>query len=271
MPELPEVETIVRGLAPLISGRRVNGLTVLDRRVFPGNPEAFRQEFVGRLISGVSRRAKLCLVEVEGGRLIAFHLKMTGRLFVARPSEDPEPHLRVLLALDDGRALHFSDMRRFGSCRGFGPGMIESWDFYRRLGPEPLGLTAVAFRQILIGRKARIKALLLDQTVIAGIGNIYADEALFAARIRPDAPADTVAPERLDVLLACLQDVLCRAIDAGGSTIRDYRTATGVEGSFQWDFKVYGRSGQPCPACGRTLIQTRVAGRTSTYCARCQT
>ena len=270
MPELPEVETIARGLAPLLSGRRVSGLAVLDPRVFPGDPGDFLREFSGRLITGVRRRAKLCLVEVEGGRLIAFHLKMTGRLFVARPGGKPEPHLRVLLELDDGRALHFSDMRRFGSCRGFGPDKIESWDFYRRLGPEPLDMTAAGFRRVLAGRQARIKALLLDQTVIAGIGNIYADEALFAAGIRPETRADALSPEKINVLLACLKDVLRRAIDAGGSTIRDYRTAEGVDGSFQWDFKVYGRSGQPCQACGSTLVQTRVAGRTSTYCPRCQ-
>ena len=186
MPELPEVETIARGLAPLLTGRRIVGLTVLDKRVFPGDPAAFLAQFKGRMITGVTRRAKLCLVEVEGGGRIAFHLKMTGRLFVTRPGDKPQPHLRVLLNLDDGQALHFTDMRRFGSCRGFGPGEIESWEFSRNLGPEPLSMTADQFRRALGGRSGRIKALLLNQGVIAGIGNIYADEALFAAGIRPD-------------------------------------------------------------------------------------
>lgn len=270
MPELPEVETIARGLAPLLTGRRIASLSVLDRRVFPGSPDAFRELFVGRAISGVSRRAKLCLVEVEGGGVIAFHLKMTGRLFVTRPSEHPDPYLRVLIGLDDGRALHFADMRRFGTCRGFARGAIESWEFYRSLGPEPLCLDATGFRQALAGRRGRIKALLLNQEVVAGIGNIYADEALFLAKIRPDARADAISPERQDALLAAVKDVLCRAIEAGGSTIRDYRTAEGIEGAFQWTFNVYGRGGQPCPVCGRKLSTDRVAGRTTTFCARCQ-
>jgi formamidopyrimidine-DNA glycosylase len=270
MPELPEVETIARGLAPLLTGRRIAGLTVLDRRVFAGNIKAFHDVFDGRVITGVHRRAKLCLVEVEGGGLVAFHLKMTGRLFVTRPGERPEPHLRVLIGLDDGRALHFNDMRRFGSCRGFAPGEIDTWDFYRRLGPEPLCMDAPAFRRALSGRSGRIKALLLNQEVIAGIGNIYADEALFLARIRPDARASLVPPEKLDSLFAALTDVLCRAIESGGSTIRDYRTAEGVEGSFQWTFNVYGRAGQPCPVCGKKLSSDKVAGRTSTFCMRCQ-
>jgi len=270
MPELPEVETIARGLAPLLTGRRISGLAVLDRRVFPGNAEAFRRQFVGRRIVGVGRRAKLCLVEVEGGRHIAFHLKMTGRLLVPDPDMAPDRHLRVAIELDAGRALHFVDMRRFGSCLGFGPGEILKWDFYRRLGPEPLGMGAGEFCRALAGHSGRIKALLLDQSVIAGIGNIYADEALFEAGIRPETRADGLSPEKLGALVAALQDVLQRAIAAGGSTIRDYRTAEGVEGSFQWNFKAYGRQGLPCPRCGGKMTAVKVAGRTSTFCPRCQ-
>ena len=270
MPELPEVETIARGLDPLLAGRRITGLQVLDRLVFPGDPDSFRERFVGRAITKVRRRAKLCLVEVEGGGVIAFHLKMTGRLFVARPGQFPAPHLRVLIELEDGRSLHFVDTRRFGSCRGFAPGEIDSWDFYRRLGPEPLVMSAGDFRAAVSRRSGRIKALLLNQEVIAGIGNIYADEALFAAGIRPEARAVDIPPSRLDLLFAAIQDVLRRAIESGGSTIRDYRTAEGVEGSFQWTFQVYGRGGQPCVACGRALQVEKVAGRTSTFCSSCQ-
>ena len=254
----------------MLAGRRMAGLTVLDRRVFPGDPRVFEQLFAGRMITRVFRRAKLCLVEVEGGSLMVFHLKMTGRLFVTQPGSRPEPHLRVLVALDDGRALHFTDMRRFGSCRLFAPGAIDAWDFYKSLGPEPLDMDASAFRAALAGRRGRIKAVLLDQKVIAGIGNIYADEALFLAGIRPDAPADAVPEHKLDALFEAVRSVLLKAIEAGGSTIRDYRSAEGVEGSFQWTFNVYGRAGEPCSACGGKLASTKVAGRTSTFCARCQ-
>jgi len=270
MPELPEVETIARGLSPLLAGRRVTSLDVLDSRVFPGDAAAFRREFAGRLITGVSRRAKLCLVEVEGERHIAFHLKMTGRLLVPDPGMEPPRHLRVRMELDDGRALHFADMRRFGLCLGFGPGELLEWDFFRRLGPEPLDMSGAEFRRAMAGRQGRVKTLLLNQEVIAGIGNIYADEALFKARINPLTRADALTPKNLDRLLGAIQDVLKRAISAGGSTIRDYRTAEGVAGSFQWSFKVYGRAGLPCPVCGGRLAAAKVGGRTSTFCPRCQ-
>lgn len=270
MPELPEVETIARGLAPLLVGQRFTALTVLDRRVFVGDATKFRAQILGRAITGVTRRGKLCLVEIDGGGHVAFHLKMTGRLFVARPDPDPAPHLRVLLTLDSGRALHFHDMRRFGSCRGFAPGGLETWDFYAGLGPEPLELSDAAFDAALGSRAARIKALLLDQHVLAGVGNIYADEALFAAGIRPMALARDISRTKRTALLAALKDILCRAINAGGSTIRDYRTAEGVEGSFQWDFAVYGRGGKACTACKGMLLTDKVAGRTTTYCPQCQ-
>ncbi|GFK92754.1 Formamidopyrimidine-DNA glycosylase [Fundidesulfovibrio magnetotacticus] len=270
MPELPEVETIARGLAPLLAGRRVAGLDVLDRRAFPGDPEAFLKDCTGLAFTGTGRRGKLLLLELENGGCLAFHLRMTGRVFVARPDAQPHRHLRLLVPLDDGRAIHFQDMRRFGSCRAFGPGELEGWGFVRDLGPEPIGLAPEAFRQALAGRAGRIKALLLDQHVLAGVGNIYADEALFRAGIHPETPADRIAPGKLEALLAALQEVLQRAIEAGGSTIRDYRTAHGVEGSFQWSFQAYGRAGQPCPRCARAMESARVAGRTSTFCRACQ-
>uniref|UniRef100_A0A7C3W8C9 Formamidopyrimidine-DNA glycosylase n=1 Tax=Fundidesulfovibrio putealis TaxID=270496 RepID=A0A7C3W8C9_9BACT len=270
MPELPEVETIARGLAPLLAGRRIARLEVLDRRAFPGDQERFALLFAGRRIEGVTRRGKLCILRMEGGGTIGVHLRMTGRLFVDRPRDPAPAHLRLLLHLDDGRALHFSDLRRFGSVNGFAPGELEAWPFYAALGPEPLDLSPDAFRQALAGRGGAVKAVLLDQRVLAGVGNIYADESLFAARIRPCTPARDIPPERLDALLEALTATLLRAIDAGGSTIRDYRTAQGVEGSFQWTFAVYGRAGQPCTACGKPLFSARVAGRSTVFCTHCQ-
>ncbi|MFP5238974.1 MAG: bifunctional DNA-formamidopyrimidine glycosylase/DNA-(apurinic or apyrimidinic site) lyase [Acidobacteriota bacterium] len=270
MPELPEVETIARGLAPLLRGAVLEGLTVLDRRAFPGDRAAFLRELAGRRIEAVSRRGKLCILEMEGGGAVAFHLRMTGRLYVPEPGAPHERHLRLILHLADGRGLHFSDTRRFGSCHGFGPGGIGKWDFYASLGPEPLALSDEGFDAALGASKSNIKALLLNQHVVAGIGNIYADEALFLAGIRPQARADSLDATRRKALLAALKDVLSRAIAAGGSTIRDYRTAHGVEGAFQWDFKVYGRAGQPCAVCGTKLEGGRVAGRATVFCPACQ-
>lgn len=270
MPELPEVETIARGLAPLLRGLRFTDLAALDPRVFPDRAEDFRRTVLHKSITGVSRRGKLCLVELEDACLVAFHLKMTGRLFVAKPQAEPAPHLRVLLPMNDGRALHFVDMRRFGLCRGFAPGAISGWDFYARLGPEPFDLSPKEFAARIGSRRTAVKAALLDQAMVAGVGNIYADESLFEAGVAPGARACDIAPARLERLHGALVDVLCRAIEAGGSTIRDYRTAEGVEGSFQWTFKVYGRAGEPCALCQTPLRIEKIAGRTSTFCPACQ-
>ncbi|HWR03280.1 MAG TPA: zinc finger domain-containing protein, partial [Humidesulfovibrio sp.] len=181
---------------------------------------------------------------------------------------------RAVLHLSGGLRLAFADLRRFGSMHAFpswsGPGGIESWPFYASLGPEPLEMAAAEFRQRLGQGRARIKALLLDQSVVAGIGNIYADEALFRAGIRPDAPAATVSAARRNALFEAVQAVLTLAIAENGSSIRDYRDAHGDAGAFQNHFRAYGRGGQACLACGETMRARRVAGRTSTFCPRCQ-
>ena len=280
MPELPEVETIARALTPGLLGRRALTADVPDPAVLaaPRTRAAFAAALAGRPIAAVSRRAKLLLVSLgsrpdvanDGEAILAFHLKMTGRFHIA-PSADPAPaHARLLLRLDDGNTLVFSDMRRFGSARLLSPEALAAWNFYASLGPEPWDMTPEAFDAALARRTTRIKAALLDQTLIAGIGNIYADESLFAARVRPDAPANSLTPARRRELLAAVQEVIARAIAAGGSTIRDYRTPDGVEGGFQHQFSVYGKAGEACPACGATLTAIKVAGRTSTFCPHCQ-
>ncbi|EGY24917.1 formamidopyrimidine-DNA glycosylase [Desulfovibrio sp. A2] len=202
--------------------------------------------------------------------LLGVHLKMTGRLFVYGPEVAPNAHTRVVFGLDDGNRLFFDDARKFGYVRALSDADLATWDFWRSLGPEPLEIDAPDFAELFRGRRGRIKALLLDQTVIAGIGNIYADESLFRASIRPDAQAGDLSPARLRVLHGHLVDVLRESIAECGSSIRDYRDAHGDAGAFQNRFRVYGRSGQPCVACGRTLTTGKVAGRTTVYCERCQ-
>ncbi|KUG29658.1 formamidopyrimidine-dna glycosylase [hydrocarbon metagenome] len=276
MPELPEVETIARGLAPGLVGRTVADARFLCPTVLAGGPcgDTFRTAVHGRRIRDVRRRAKLLIIDLAPapGRTdaasLAVHLKMTGRLWIAGAAEEPPRHTRFQLFLDDGQALFFQDQRRFGNCRLLSD--LDSWPFYASLGPEPLETDAQTLADRLGNKTARIKALLLDQTVVAGVGNIYADESLFLAGIRPDARACDLSPAKRRKLFAALQQVLTRAIAAGGSTIRDYRTPEGLEGGFQNNFAVYGRGGEPCPACGTALSVTRVAGRTSTYCPRCQ-
>ncbi len=280
MPELPEVETIARALAPGLLGRVVTGVDVPDPKVLAGPraKAAFTKALAGRAITEVSRRAKLLLVRLgprpgspdEAPAVIAFHLKMTGRFHIAPLSASAPERARLLLRLDDGNALVFSDLRRFGTARVLSPEALAAWDFYASLGPEPWDMTPEAFRAALANRSTRVKAALLDQTLIAGIGNIYADESLFAAGIHPETRCRDIAPEKCLALLAAVQSVISRAISAGGSTIRDYRTPDGVEGGFQNEFSVYGKAGEPCPVCGRGLVSVKVAGRTSTFCPRCQ-
>ncbi|MBG3877666.1 formamidopyrimidine-DNA glycosylase [Desulfovibrio oxamicus] len=202
--------------------------------------------------------------------LLGVHLKMTGRLFVYGPEVAPNTHTRVIFGLDDGNRLFFDDARKFGYVRALSEADLATWDFWRSLGPEPLEIAAPDFAALFRGRRGRIKALLLDQTVIAGIGNIYADESLFRASIRPDAQAGELSPDRLRVLHGHLVDVLRESIAECGSSIRDYRDAHGDAGAFQNRFRVYGRSGQPCVACGRTLTTGKVGGRTTVFCERCQ-
>jgi len=287
MPELPEVETIARTLAPEVESRLILAVDVLDESAVEPGVEAFCALVLGRRIARVGRRGKLLLLHLQAGGgkdggMIAVHLRMTGRVLALQPGQEAplsSNRPRVLLTLSDrGEGplrLAFSDVRRFGRMHAFAPGQLDRWPFYRDLGPEPLEITAQEFRACLApaGKKsrARIKALLLDQTVIAGIGNIYADEALFRAGIRPQAEAGALSARRLNRLFAAIQAVLAQAIAENGSSIRDYRDAHGDAGAFQNHFRAYGRAGQPCLACGARMRSLRVAGRTSTYCPRCQT
>ncbi|ACU91417.1 bifunctional DNA-formamidopyrimidine glycosylase/DNA-(apurinic or apyrimidinic site) lyase [Desulfomicrobium baculatum] len=267
MPELPEVETIARGLHTLVQGRRIREVLHFTPSVLrAGNPGSLP----GRTITYVSRRAKLLLVHLDQGECLAFHLKMTGRVWVASPGQDLPKHTHLVCELEGRDRLIFEDTRRFGFFGIYGPQDIEAWSFYQNLGPEPLQSTAEDLALRLGARRAGVKSLLLNQTVLAGIGNIYADESLFAARIHPASLAANIPLAKRVQLCSELQRILLEAIAAGGSTISDYRNAYGKSGIFQDSFEVYGKKGQPCPACGRALKAEQIAGRTSTHCPRCQ-
>lgn len=294
MPELPEVETVARTLAPQIQGRRIRKTTALLSKVLQGTAEHLPL-IEGSVIDRVHRRAKLLLLSLTlpsacaaSGRaagesrmdslILAFHLKMTGGLFVHPAGTPPLKHTRLIFDLEnaDGPAerLFFDDIRTFGFCRVMRAGELAAWPFWASLGPEPLegppetlaGHFAAAFKK----RRGAVKAALLDQSIVAGIGNIYADESLFKAGIRPDARTDALAEARLLGLAAALQDILRLAIRECGSSIRDYRDANGNAGAFQNSFAVYGRKGEPCKTCGRPLEGGRVAGRGTVFCGRCQ-
>ncbi len=267
MPELPEVETIARGLHALVQNRGVESVSVLNAGMLrAGDPN----RLPGRTITHVSRRAKLLLVHLDQGDCLVFHLKMTGRVWVASPGQGLPKHTHLVCGLGGGDRLVFEDTRRFGFFGIYAPEDLAAWSFYASLGPEPLQSTPEELAKRLGTRRAGVKSLLLNQTVLAGIGNIYADESLFAARIHPASLAANIPLAKRVQLCSELRRILLEAIAAGGSTISDYRNAYGKSGIFQDNFQVYGKKGEPCPACGRTLEAERVAGRTSTHCPRCQ-
>ncbi len=200
---------------------------------------------------------------------LAFHLRMTGCLFVYPPGTEPGIHTRVVFRLDDGNLLFFDDIRKFGQVRAVDSRELSSWEFWKKLGPEPLEMTDEAFAA-RFHSSAAVKSLLLNQSVVAGVGNIYADESLFRAGIRPDAKGSELSPERLAGLHQALVEVLLESIRECGSSIRDYRTARGDVGAFQNKFRVYGRAGKKCCFCGRKLASARIAGRATVFCPHCQ-
>ncbi len=270
MPELPEVETVRRGLAVALAGRTLDQVEIRDGRLTaPADPDAVAHALHGAAVTEVGRRGKYLVIGLDDGCSLVCHLRMTGWFHhVAQPAE--RPHLRALFGLDDGSWLLYSDQRRFGTMRLLEPDEQESY-WRGRLGPEPLApeWTPAELGRALHGRRAPIKALLLDQRVVAGVGNIYADEALWQARIHPLAVAGDLGPARVRRLHGAVVDVLERGIEAGGATIDSYRDVDGAAGAMQDRFNVFDRSGQPCPRCGAEIVKTRVAQRGTHLCPRC--
>jgi len=271
MPELPEVETIARSLGPRLRGRVVAGCELIHRPLLRGAGPRALAALRGRRVLGVRRRGKLLLVELEGARTLVFHLKMTGGFLFAAAAAPRDKHTRLVLRFEDGRdELRFHDVRKFGFLLCVSGDPACACGELAALGPEPLDIPAGDLAALLKRRKARIKAVLLDQTALAGIGNIYADEMLFEARIHPRKRASSLSRPAVERLHASMRGTLARAIEEGGSTLQDYRDADGREGSFQDSHKVYGRGGEPCPVCGTAIRRTIVAGRSTHFCPRCQ-
>lgn len=271
MPELPEVETIRRSLAPLVTGRAVSALAVSDQRwCAPLAADEVADAVVGRRIEGLGRRGKWLVFELEGEVFLITHLRMTGA-FLYDP--DPgAPYERVRMRLSDGHELRFCDPRRFGTGElAFGLPALEAF-FASRVGIEPLGddLDGDALRRLTRGSRAPVKAFLLDQRRVAGVGNIYADEALFRARIHPLRRTGALTRAQCETLAGTVRDALTAGLAAGGATIDDFRHPDGVRGTFQDDFLVHRREGEDCPRCGGEIVKLVVAGRGTYVCERCQ-
>lgn len=270
MPELPEVETVVRGLRPDLVQRRICGMWFdWARIIHTPSPELFEAQINGQQIQSVRRRAKYILIELESDLLVV-HLKMTGRLYVVPPesTQEADRWVHVKFMLDDGRELRFSDSRKFGRVY-----LVDDLtQITGTLGPEPLedDFTLEIFQQQLGGRSRAMKALLLDQTRIAGVGNIYADEALHRARIHPLRPANSLNPDEWERLYHAVRAALFDGVAYQGASIQWYRKADGSKGSSQDHFYVYGRTGQACSTCGSPIEKIRVAQRGTHFCPNCQ-
>ena len=287
MPELPEVETVRRGLSKLIIGKLIKTASSDTARSFPNNPRDVEQFLIDSEVSGVRRRAKVLLIDLSTDYTLVIHLKMTGQIvFVGKksrfgaghPSDSlvdilPDKSTRVIFEFTDGSHLYFNDQRKFGWVKLMPTLEVPNMDFMKKVGPEPLEshFTVEQFADRFKRRsRTTIKAALLDQTVIAGVGNIYADESLWGAKIHPSRMVNTITKNEFKKLYTEVRAVMNLSIEKGGSTNRNYVNAEGKKGSYMDFAKVFRREGFDCPRCGTEIIKIRVAGRGTHICPKCQ-
>ena len=267
MPELPEVETTVRGLARVLEGRRIERVEARRPDLRRALPRDLGQRLTGARVTGLRRRAKYGLIDTDRDDTLVFHLGMSGHWRID-PS-DVGKHDHFIIETDEGRRLALNDARRFGSLDLVRTGDLEEWPPFKALGPEPLDIDARTLKRRLAGRSASIKTLLLDQRIVAGLGNIYVCEALHRAGIHPNRAGGSISLSRLERLVPAIHDVLEEAIAAGGSTLRDFAAPDGELGYFPKSFAVYDRESDAC-ACGGTVRRIVQGGRSTFYCPKCQ-
>lgn len=270
MPELPEVETACRGIAPHLVGQRIARVTVRDARLRWPVPRALARELTGQTFRSVTRRAKYLLLTADAGSAI-LHLGMSGSVRIVPSDTPPSKHDHVDIVLGNGRCLRLRDPRRFGTLL-WTRGYPLRHRLLRHLGPEPLGTNFSGDYLFRASRHRRValRDLLLNSRVVAGVGNIYANEALFAAGLRPQRPAGRTTHAQCAAIVAAVRRTLRRAIRAGGTTLRDFQNADGLPGYFQQTLRVYGRKGEPCPRCGARIKGLRLGQRSAFYCPDCQ-
>ena len=270
MPELPEVETVVRDLRPLIVGRTIAAIRTGSKPLRKPWSKHWETKLIGSTVAAIRRRGKWILVDLDTGAILLVHLGMTGQ-FTAGPAGVPVPdHLHFTFDFADGHELRYRDVRRFGSVQWIESDALVQQAFGETLGPEPVDIPAEPFAQAVRNSRRNLKAILLDQSILAGVGNIYADESLFRSRLHPQTLGYDLLRSKCDVLRLAVESVIAQAIQYRGSTIRDYIGGSGLRGGFQDEFKVYGRTGEPCAACGTAIERIRVAGRSSHFCPKCQ-
>lgn len=271
MPELPEVETISRGIAPWVVGQRISDVIVRDGRLRWPVPHNLRARLRNRTVLAVERRAKYLILRLDEGGDVLIHLGMSGRLCVLPEPRAHGAHDHIELRFERGQVLRYTDPRRFGAVL-LAPDGAEQHPRLRALGPEPLGpdFDATYLAGRARGRKLAVKQLLMDAQVVVGVGNIYANEALFLAGVRPARPAGRITQARHERIVAGVRQTLTQAIAAGGTTFRDFVGSDGQPGYFAQSLTVYGRQGMPCVRCARPLIDSRLGGRATVFCGACQ-
>lgn len=273
MPEMPELETIKRSLEPHVQGKRIKNINLLlSRQIQKPTPGEFVNRVLFRVIDHLERRGKYLIMKLDNGLSLIFHLRMTGQVCYC-PSGAPQPaHARIVFSLNDGGSLVFADSRTLGTVYALKPAEMDSIKGLAELGPEPLSpeFTLEYLEKVCAGRRGAIKSFLLDQSVVAGLGNIYVDEALFLAGIHPVRTPESVDSEELTRLYDSINKVIADGINDGGTTFRDYRDGNGEKGSHQENLYAYGRDGEPCRKCGTIMEKIRVGGRGTHFCPQCQ-
>jgi formamidopyrimidine-DNA glycosylase len=272
VPELPEIETIRRGLLPLLTGRRLLGITIRERRLREPIAARALARLRGATVTGIRRRSKYLLLDTDTGLTLLVHLGMTGQLWVADAGRAARPHEHVVIALDDGRELRFADARRFGLLRVLRSDRVDRDPRLKGLGPEPLdgALTGEGLHRATRGRRKPVKNFLMDTRAIAGVGNIYACETLHRCGLNPKRQVARIGLAAWDRLVVHLREVLNESLRAGGTTLRDFLNAEGDVGYFAVSLRVYDRAGKPCGRCGALIRRIVQAGRSTFYCPRCQ-
>jgi len=275
MPELPEVETVVKGLRPLITDKIVTAVEIREENMiaFPkADIEAFTDSLVGSKIEAINRRGKYIIIELSQDKNMVIHLRMTGKLLVKEVKEFRDKHTHVIFSLNDGQEIRFNNIRKFGRVYLIDKNHPEQAGGLADLGPEPLSdeLTVEDFKKLFENRRALMKSLLLNQHFIAGIGNIYADEILFRSGVRPDRTADTLTEMEKEAVYHNMREILKKGIIYGGTSFSDYVNAFGEKGSFQEELRVHQRQGEECYECGSIIEKIKVSGRSTYFCPQCQ-
>jgi formamidopyrimidine-DNA glycosylase len=271
MPELPEVETIVKGLQKAVVGKKIKDVNVIFPGIVKQNSNNFKKNVGKSEIVGVRRRGKFTLVDLSNGRTILTHLGMTGSFLFLKSSTLLNKHDHLVVKFyQSQKELRYNDPRKFGKIKSFSTSKEENISDLKKLGPESLNISFSDFVTLFQKRKGRIKSALLNQQIIAGLGNIYADESLFEAKIHPQQKADKLSPQKLKKLHQGMQKILKKAIKAGGSSIENYHNVDGEIGSFQLQHRVYGREGLPCKRCRSKIKRIKISQRSSYFCPRCQ-